>query len=564
MERRGLHFDLGVNQRNLERALKDKEALSARWEAFAPGINADSPAQLSKFLYETRGWPLPPISGTLKAVKRRDPEQEPTGEAALHWLANKARNPQNREALLNLAKLRKVTRLSQFLEKLPHHVVDGVIYASFGPDTETGRLSCVASDALIEMPRDMLKHPHGVPITEVKAGDWVYAYDWRRELTLRRVTWVGQTGVRETVSVVCENQHGHRLSLRLTPEHLVRLYNGDWRPAGSLQRKHGAPSSAALPRITSMVSRGSGRVPDTRTGHSDYRVISVDPGLVEPVWDMEVEEDHNFIANGICVHNCRNPNLQQIPAKEPYGIRKAFVAPPGEVLVVGDWEQLELYVMAHFLEELFEDESLKRALLDGDVYTNVAHEAWPETRLYKNLKHADDPKMAKLRDMAKIVVLGKNYGKTINGLALQLGVSKEEAAKLDASYVAAFPGVPRFQVWAQQEALTRGHTRTIFGRRRDIDGADSQEAWKRARAARQAANGIIQGSAADICMEALRGSSGLSVRLQVHDELVVSSPEADTPNVAGRLQRIMESGVSLRCPLKAEVKTAPNWGSVKG
>ena len=47
--------------------------------------------------------------------------------------------------------------------------------------------------------------------------------------------------------------------------------------------------------------------------------------------------------------SCRRPNLQNQPAgeKDVYGIRKAFVAEHGNVLIVADYGQLELRILAH-------------------------------------------------------------------------------------------------------------------------------------------------------------------------------------------------------------------------
>lgn len=153
------------------------------------------------------------------------------------------------EVAADLLELRNHTKKSEFLTSWLVHVdPTGVIHSTYNYGrVVTGRLSCVTADTLIDMPRDMTRHPDGVPITEVRPGDWVYAFDHRRELTLRQVSWVGQTGVKPTVVVLLRNSHGHERTVRCTPEHLIRLRSGDYRHAERLR-----PGDAVMP----MVRRG--------------------------------------------------------------------------------------------------------------------------------------------------------------------------------------------------------------------------------------------------------------------------------------------------------------------
>lgn len=108
-----------------------------------------------------------------------------------------------------------------------------------GGETEGGTVSgrfCVAKGTFVEMPRDLGKHPSGVPIEDVREGDLVYSYDAEGTLSLQPVLWSGQTGVKPTVIIQWSGQgnKGKGGSLCLTPEHLVRLIDGSWKPAGML------------------------------------------------------------------------------------------------------------------------------------------------------------------------------------------------------------------------------------------------------------------------------------------------------------------------------------------
>ena len=139
-----------------------------------------------------------------------------------------------------------VSRYLNLDEYLSH---TGRVHTTFNLHrTATGRL-CVSHDTPIEMPRDMVKYPQGVPISELKEGDWVYSFDWTKRLCLKRVKWIGCTGYKQTIKITARDEcTGELVSVRLTPEHLVRLWAGDWRPAGKLKVGN---------RLLCMVRRGT-------------------------------------------------------------------------------------------------------------------------------------------------------------------------------------------------------------------------------------------------------------------------------------------------------------------
>ena len=118
---------------------------------------------------------------------------------------------------------------------------DGKLHPKFGNAfTETGRLNssepnCVAKGTLIEVVRNRTERKE-VPIEEVRAGDLVYCYDGELNPTISEVTWQGKTGHKKVVRVYWKSPHGvYRGHVDLTPEHGVRLINGDYKPAGMLK-----------------------------------------------------------------------------------------------------------------------------------------------------------------------------------------------------------------------------------------------------------------------------------------------------------------------------------------
>ena len=445
--------------------------------------------------------------------------------------------------------------------------------------TKTGRMSCVSADTLIEMPRNLVEYPDGIPITEVKEGDWVYCFDWKRRLTLKRVKWVGQTGVKLTYLVTLQNSAGDTKTLRLTPEHLVRLYHGDWRPAGSLMHKAGQPTRYAGPRVMHMVKRqfdngyvkffpnsvasGNGMISGginrehrfvlekvtgkkistkydvhhidgnkannhpsnleaipykLHRGHKDvgygkaysehytgpvnYRVVSVQPAKVEPVWDMEIEDVHNFIANGVCVHNCEKPNLQQIPRSGDKAwngeMKSTFIPEEGYELYEADYSQLELRLGTAYAGE----EGLKRIFAEGrDVFTEMSND------------------LGMSRQNTKTLVYTIQYGGGINRISTVFAVSRERAEQLRENYFSTYPGFHSVAMVATQKAKHVGKLKLWSGRYRHFL-YPREEAHK-------AFNSVIQGGAADIvertmvrCFESVDNDEECRMLLQVHDSIV--------------------------------------------
>lgn len=151
MEARGIQFDVDRCHASAKQAAADVAELGRQWAELSSGVNPRSPTQLQTLLYETRKFPVPPVAGTLKAVKRTKRGERPTGEASLDWLRRKASKQESRDLLDCLMQFRKVDQLGRFLVSLPAFVcADGRIRGSFSADkseeddsggTATGRLA---------------------------------------------------------------------------------------------------------------------------------------------------------------------------------------------------------------------------------------------------------------------------------------------------------------------------------------------------------------------------------------------------------------------------------------
>ncbi|HJT90090.1 MAG TPA: DNA polymerase I [Bryobacteraceae bacterium] len=256
-----------------------------------------------------------------------------------------------------------------------------------------------------------------------------------------------------------------------------------------------------------------------------------------------------------------NPNLQNIPIRTELGreIRAAFVPRPGWKLLVADYSQIELRLLAHFSG----DELLVEAFRNGeDIHTRTAAEVLGVPPLMVT---------PEARRSAKAVNFGIVYGISPFGLAAQLGIPRGEAEKYIKNYFARYAGVRRFIDGTIAQVRQSGVTRTMFGRERPIPDINSRNPNARGFAERTAVNSPLQGTAADLiklamvhidsALEAERCAS--TMLLQVHDELVFECPPDEVEPVSRMVKREMESVANLDVPLVAEVGVGDNWRDAK-
>jgi DNA polymerase-1 len=256
-----------------------------------------------------------------------------------------------------------------------------------------------------------------------------------------------------------------------------------------------------------------------------------------------------------------NPNLQNIPIRTELGrqIRAAFIPREGWKLVVADYSQIELRLLAHFSRCPVLVEAFRRG---EDIHTRTAAEVFGVPPLMVT------PEM---RRRAKAVNFGIIYGQTAFGLAAQLDISKEEAQAYIDSYFQRYAGVKEFIETTIAEVRRTGYTRTLFGRRRPIPDINSPNPSLRNFAERTAVNTPLQGTAADLIKLAMiRIQSQLDRRglrtamlLQVHDELLFESPPEEIQEVSQLVRHEMENVHELEVPLVAEIGVGDNWRDAK-
>lgn len=252
-----------------------------------------------------------------------------------------------------------------------------------------------------------------------------------------------------------------------------------------------------------------------------------------------------------------DPNLQNIPIRTALGrrIRRAFVAPPGKLLLAADYSQVELRILAH----VSGDPGLRAAF--------AAHEDIHRSTAARVLKLKPEEVSYEQRSMAKMVNFGVAYGMSDFGLAERLHIPREEAQRFIADYFAAYEGIRRYIVEMKILARDQGYVSTLLGRRRYIPELTARNPSLRQAGERMAINMPIQGTAADaikiamVKLAAVMRERGLRSRmlLQVHDELVFETDEAEVPALASVAREVMEGALPLDVPLTVELKVGADW-----
>jgi len=296
-----------------------------------------------------------------------------------------------------------------------------------------------------------------------------------------------------------------------------------------------------------------------------------------------------------------NPNLQQIPARDPDTgplIRSLFIPEEGCKWGTFDYSQQEPRLVAHYA---------LRFGLDSATPISEAYQDDPKTDFHQIV--AD---MAEIdRKEAKTINLGLFYGMGKAKLQNELNVSKDKADELFNTYHGRVPFVKQLMNQVMSAAQLKGQIKTLLGRRcrfpkyepilrgsdwgtfvpaedhdtmlelkemgpylkdrdgkvlKDTEGNSRRNYWYNNSTRRaftyKALNKLIQGSAADMTKRAMVNlyKEGLIGHIQIHDELDFS---IESESQAKKIKDIMENAVDLKVPNKVDYESGPNWGEIK-
>lgn len=280
-------------------------------------------------------------------------------------------------------------------------------------------------------------------------------------------------------------------------------------------------------------------------------IISIFPIGLQDVWDIEVENDHSYIAQGFINHNSSSsPNLQNIPTKKER--RACFVAGEGKKLVLYDYSGQEAGTWAYITG----DEKFKEIINSGKkLYIEVARIAFNEVITKASPRYAT----------IKALVLGLMYGLTPWGFARDNDMPIEEAESMFRSFMEGFPTSAK---WIrEQQSVNKGIAKTILGRYAHLHPYDRQ--WKN-----NALNTPNQGSGGDMIKLAMRNlrktdfyknhypKGEVCILLQVHDEILTEVDEQYAEEWSEIQKKVMiDVAESMTPGIKADVSGGilDNW-----
>lgn len=283
------------------------------------------------------------------------------------------------------------------------------------------------------------------------------------------------------------------------------------------------------------------------------------------------------------------PNLQNIPRpdNDKWKLRGAFIAADGMELIVCDYEQLEMKLLAAGSLEPGMIEVINRG---WDIHMGNASmifglpydEIQAAKKLEKQVKakevdaSAITPRVQECldaRNNAKTLGFGIVYGMGPAKLANSLGITKQEAEEKLAQFKEAYSAVDAFTKECVAETEQTGFAFTILGRRRNVPQILSTRKDERQQAERIATNTPIQGSAADVvkmaqilCHKAgLKKKYGVKMLLQVHDELIFECPKDAVKEASMEIKEWMEHPFvkELAVPLRVDIGHGHSWMDAK-
>jgi DNA polymerase-1 len=241
-------------------------------------------------------------------------------------------------------------------------------------------------------------------------------------------------------------------------------------------------------------------------------------------------------------------------------MRKFFTASDGCVLVDADYSQIELRVLA----SIANDEKMINAFKEGvDIHKVTASQVFDMPF---------DFVTNEMRSRAKAINFGIVYGMGAFTLSRDIKVSVKEAGRYINSYLSHYSGIKKYLDNCVEDAKEKGYVTTLFNRRRYLPELNDSNAMQRKFGERVAKNMPIQGTAADIIKIAMINvynrlkAENLEARLilQVHDELIVESPENEVEQVKDILRQEMENAAKLKVNLVVDVNIGKTWYESKG
>jgi DNA polymerase-1 len=280
----------------------------------------------------------------------------------------------------------------------------------------------------------------------------------------------------------------------------------------------------------------------------------------------------------------RRPNLQNQPAldKDIYKTRLAFEASPGKKLIIADYGQLELRVLAIITNCKSMIQAFRQG---GDFHSRTAANMFDYIKkdlnngliLLEKSKNIEENTLPLLKDKyanerkkAKTMNFSVAYGKSAYGFAKDWNCSVEEAERFVELWYSDRPEVRKWQDQIKRLAFEKGYTKTLMDRYRNLTKHFTTNNKKHIlHGLRAAINTPIQGGAADIVIAAMVKAKnnkelkelGWKIIHQIHDEVILEGPKDTAEKALAILKEVMEDplGMQLSVKLEVDAKICDNW-----
>lgn len=292
------------------------------------------------------------------------------------------------------------------------------------------------------------------------------------------------------------------------------------------------------------------------------RVVEITDVGPMVVYDLQVDGDCSYLANGIISHNSGKPNIMNLPKGRPNAaglvtnLRDMFTADDGCLFVAADLSQVEV----RFTAILANEPAMLRAFEEKrDIHTENALDMFGYTDNKQEMKAR--------RDIGKMVAHAFDYGAKAETAWMQAvkvfpRLQLELVTALRKAYFEKRPGLVPWHRRVNREAMLTGVVRAPLGHRReffpDPNQVDPNKVY----------NFGPQAGVAKLVNDAMvrLHSQGYDLRWNAHDELGLCVPKADVISAAAALKEELERPVEMCGRLHsfpAEVSVGTSWGTLK-
>ena len=275
----------------------------------------------------------------------------------------------------------------------------------------------------------------------------------------------------------------------------------------------------------------------------------------------ELDADHlihpsiNVLGARTSRMSMERPNLQNLPRKNDRQpatdtVRNCVTAREGNVMMMSDFDQVEMRVLAAMADEQSMITAFKG---DTDFFVALARMVYGDETIIKS-----DAR----RQVVKNAGYATIYGAGVPKFSKTAGIPLEQGYEVRRRWDELFPNVLRFQRQVQSLATQRRvdeglpYVRCPITRRRQVSDAGKEYTL---------VNFLIQGASAAILKKKIieldMAGLGEYMVVPVHDEIILDIPRDMAADAAKTLQDVMNDDTLFSVPLSASVSWGDSWGS---